>query len=439
MSVAVAVDLGASSIRSAAARLDRGRIHLEPIAQTTHEPRERNGKLEWDFDLLHSFAQEASRTAASLDATLGIDGWGVDIGFLTQDRRLAGPPVAYRDISHQRAFERLAAHRGELYRLTGVQHQPFNTIYQLAARRAEGEPLRDWLLIPDLLGFLLTGVDVCEASNASTTQLVGLDGNWCPQTFARVGWPVPQRKPEPPGRIVGRCGSGAPLALVATHDTASAVAGLGRLQSGDAFLNVGSWALLGTLVDTPIVTGLGEEHAFTNERAHDGRIRLLTNVPGMYVFHRLHQEVGDGLDFADWIEKATDWPPAVDLMGTRFFNPRRMSDAIAEGLEPPCDARGWAGLALASWTQTVATQIAVVEKLTKRPVTRIRISGGASKARRLMSMLADRLGRRVEHGVAEATLLGNAAVQFVAQGALPDWEAMADAVEASVAWQEVSA
>ncbi len=58
--------------------------------------------------------------------------------------------------------------------MTGIQHLPFNTIYQLAA--AAGTPAlaaaRTLLLIPDLLAYWLTGVVGAEVTNASTTALL---------------------------------------------------------------------------------------------------------------------------------------------------------------------------------------------------------------------------------------------------------------------------
>jgi hypothetical protein len=68
----------------------------------------------------------------------------------------------------------------DLYRVTGLQHLPFNTRYQFATEPLVG---RRALLIPDLLGYWLTGVQVAEQTNASTTDshhggcgVVGADG-----------------------------------------------------------------------------------------------------------------------------------------------------------------------------------------------------------------------------------------------------------------------
>ena len=58
-----------------------------------------------------------------------------------------------------------------LYAANGLQFQPFNTLYQLAVDQDDGviDERTAMLMIPDLLGFWLTGAKVAERTNASTT------------------------------------------------------------------------------------------------------------------------------------------------------------------------------------------------------------------------------------------------------------------------------
>src|SRR5262249_7447529 len=144
-------------------------------------------------------------------ATVGIDSWGVDNGFLDPEGKLTGSPVCYRDLSHLAAFEELAPHRSRLYELTGTQHQPFNTICQLVARRKEDPSLpgtSEWMILPDLIAFLLGGGRNHEITQASTTQLLGLDGKWSEEAFEIAGWPVPERQPAMPGVLGGQIADG---------------------------------------------------------------------------------------------------------------------------------------------------------------------------------------------------------------------------------------
>ena len=74
--------------------------------------------------------------AVALGATsCGIDTWAIDYGIIDVVGRLIGPVVAYRDGGHALGVDRA---RSVLpwerhYSVTGTQHLPFNTAYQLAA------------------------------------------------------------------------------------------------------------------------------------------------------------------------------------------------------------------------------------------------------------------------------------------------------------------
>ena len=430
---AVAVDLGATSGRFAAGWLEDGRIISEVIDQRPNLPIERQGRVEWAFDALLDLTREAAEYARThfREPTLGIDSWGVDHGFVGASGELIQSPIAYRDRSHQAAFERLAAHQADLYAGTGIQHQPFNTFYQLAARAADQPELvgADWLLTPDLLGFMLTGVRHTELTMASTTQLMGLDNEWFRPAFDLIGWPIPDRLPSPPGRVIGDI-DGVRLVSVGSHDTASAVLGLGPLREDQAFLNVGTWSLLGAVVDEPILTDAG----FTNERTVDGRIRYLANIPGFYIINRVHEELSLSESVPDWLRRQAPTSQAVDVMHLDFYNPDRMTDALAKHAGvAPADAAGWAGLALNSLVQTTVAQLRRLEANTGRRFTEIRLSGGGSQSRPFAQALADASGREVVAGPAESTVLGNLALQLWAQGAFANRDDFGRAISASFA------
>ena len=136
---------------------------------------------------------------------MGIDSWGVDYGLLDETGALLGNPVHYRDARTGGAAERLWARvpAADLYAVTGIQQLPFNTGYQLAA--AAGSPqlaaARTLLLIPDLLGYWLTGQAGAERTNASTTQLLDArTGEWAWPLIERAGIP---RRIFPPLRQAG--------------------------------------------------------------------------------------------------------------------------------------------------------------------------------------------------------------------------------------------
>ncbi|MCH8979028.1 MAG: hypothetical protein IH945_07270, partial [Armatimonadetes bacterium] len=366
---AVAVDMGASSARFAAGWIEGDKICSEVIEQTAHEPVD--GR--WNTDLLFEICKKAADYAADHfnKATVGIDTWGVDHGFLDTKNNLVEQPVSYRDESHVKAFKAMVQHRHRLFELTGIQHQPFNTVYQLAARR-EQHP--DWpgklamRMLPDLFGHMLTGQKSHELTMASSTQLLGLDGKWSEGAFDIAGWPVPDQQPQKPGRIVGRIAEGVELASVASHDTASAVCGLGTMGEGDLFLNAGTWNVLGTVLDEPLTSRTAEDGNWTNERAHDGRVRFLKNTPGFYVVNRLHDELGVKQTVADWLKNADlSFGGTFDYFSPDLFNPKSMPAAVLElANEIPTDNSKWAAMALGSMVAATVPQPAALGELVGR-------------------------------------------------------------------------
>lgn len=438
MSKAVAVDFGASSGRYALGVYQEGRITFEVKEQIAHGPVERNGRLEWDLDSLVGLCRRAVDLATAEGAsTLGIDSWGVDHGFLDAQGNLMGAPVCYRDRSHAEAFERLKPHREMLYGLTGIQHQPFNTICQFLARRIEDptfpDRVADWMILPDLLGYLLSGERNHELTQASTTQLLALDGRWSAEAFTLAGWPVPERTVRQPGHLGGPCANGVWIAHVGSHDTASAVAGFGALREEEMFLNVGTWSLGGCVVPTPIATPEAEAMNFTNERTVDGQVRLLKNVPGFYVVNRLHGELGISASVPQWLASASGEEPGVNLLHPDLFNPDSMVETCSAmaGRRPETEA-AWAQFALSSLVLSLAELPEQLTQLTGKPIRTIRLGGGGSQSTALCQALATASGVPVVAGPVEATVLGNLAVQFLAAGVIGSFEDMAAAVGRSV-------
>lgn len=417
---AVAIDLGATSLRYAVGALVDGKIEFEIVEQIEHEPVDWCGQTSWDMDAIMRICKRALRLAQEHDATIGIDSWAVDHGFISTSERLLLAPVCYRDLSHQRVFSGFTDRREEIYQATGIQHQPFNTLYQLYARAQEAPELKQgmWLLMPDLIGCLLGGAPHVELTNASTTQLLGTDGKWSEEMFDLIDWPVPDLPVSAPGNLLIDIETSR-LVSVGSHDTASAVFGLGPLADDQAFVSVGTWSLLGCLLDEPNLSDPG----FTNERAVDGRIRYLANVPGFYVIERVHEELGIDMPIPEWLDAAGEIDPndGVDLMAERFFNPVSMSEEISATVE------NGANRALASLVKTSVAQIERLERNTGREIKSLRACGGGSQSPAFCRSLSKAAGRPVIAGPKEATLLGNFAVQFYAD------ERFASLVEANEA------
>lgn len=234
-------------------RVSRSGVQLHKVSRFGNEPVLAGGTLFWDILRLYRCVEAGLSAAASRFtlASAGIDSWGVDYGLLDAAGALIGNPVHYRDRRTDGVTIPVPA--GELYAVTGIQHLPFNTVYQLAA--SLGTPAlasaSTLLQIPDLLAYWLTGSAGAEVTNASTTGLLDVTtGTWATRLIERMGIPArlfpPLRQPGDvigPAEIPGR--AAIPLIAVGSHDTASAVAAVPADRPSFAYISSGTWSLAG--------------------------------------------------------------------------------------------------------------------------------------------------------------------------------------------------
>ncbi|WP_307814507.1 rhamnulokinase family protein [Glycomyces sp. YM15] len=437
MTLLAAVDLGASSGRVMAAHVRGDRIDLAEAARFPNRAVNVRGRLYWDVLGLWSGVLDGLRAVGDA-AAIGVDSWAVDYGLIGHDGHLAANPVCYRDIrnaaARTKALEQISA--ADLFAATGIQPQPFNTIFQLAAETISAHRA---LLIPDLIGYWLSGVPAWEATNASTTGLIDqATGDWSADLAGRLGLDLGLLGPVTPtgtvlGPVLSDVAAATGLALstkviaTASHDTAAAVAAVPYEGDRAAYISCGTWSLVGVERDTPITGAAALEAGFTNERGADGSIRFLRNVAGLWL---LNEAVGawrsQGLDIdlaallAD-AAKVERLRSVVDPDDARFADPGDMAERIraccAEtGQAVPESPAEVAACVLDSLALAHRRAIASLEDLTGDPVETIHIVGGGANNALLCQLTADATGRPVLAGPDEATALGNALVQAQALG-----------------------
>ncbi|MDF2725555.1 MAG: carbohydrate kinase, partial [Paenibacillus sp.] len=298
MTTILAYDLGASSGRALLGRLtDRG-IATEELHRFPNDPVQAGGRLHWDIlRLLHEMKQAllAAKHKGIELKSLGIDSWAVDFGLIGAHGELLGNPYHYRDSHTDGMMEQVFADipQASIFARTGIQFLPFNTIYQLAAMKRADNPLlpvaKRFLMIPDLLRYFLTGEMMNEFSNATTTQLFNpLTGDWDASLLEQIGIsPALFSRVVMPGASAGRLLPSVaeelgieriPVIAVAEHDTGSAVAAVPATERSFAYLSCGTWSLMGTEVERPVVSELARQLNFTNEGGVGGTYRLLKNI-----------------------------------------------------------------------------------------------------------------------------------------------------------------
>jgi rhamnulokinase len=218
--------------------------------------------------------------------------------------------------------------------------------------------------------------------------------------------------------------AGTPVIASASHDTASAVAAI-RARENTAFLSSGTWSLLGIELDEPILTPRALQLNFSNEGGVEHTTRLLKNVMGLWMLQccrRSWAEMGRRFNYGELMEAAGREPGfqhLVDPDDGSFIRPDDMPAAIDRfcvrtGQPCPTAPGRYARVILDSLALKYRLVLRNLESLTGRRIEQIRIIGGGSKNRLLNQFTADATGVRVLAGPAEATALGNIAVQMLA-------------------------
>lgn len=440
----LAFDFGAQSGRAVLAHLQSGILTTEEVHRFPNEPVEYGGSLHWDVARLWFEVRKVLAQLGEVElAGIGVDAWGVDYALLGEQGELLQNPYHYRDLRTEGVMEDVirAVGKEEIYHATGIQFMPINTLYQLVAAQRQTPKIlgaaKFLLTIPDLFHYWLTGNAVCEFTNATTTQMVDpLKRTWATTLMERLD--LPTGLPAPivePGSIVGTLLpdvashstlGGTTVIAPACHDTGSAVAAISA-RDGIAFLSSGTWSLLGTELDAPVITSDALRLNFTNEGGVNGTTRLLKNVMGLWMLQGCRESWATrGLchDYRELIELATREPSfrhLVDPDDHSFLRPPDMLTAInsfcARTQQPePLEAGTYVRTVLESLAFKYRVVLRNLEQVSGKRIEQIRIIGGGSKNRLLNQLTADATGRKVLAGPAEATALGNVAIQILATG-----------------------
>lgn len=438
----LALDIGAESGRAVLVQLDSGILQMEEVHRFSNQPIQCAGSLHWDVVRLWS---EMRRGLAKIGGRLqgiGVDTWGVDYALISERGDLLEDPYHYRDLRTQGVMDQVfeTIPREEIYSTTGIQFLPINSLYQLfAAKQATPhilEAAKSMLMIPDLFHYWMTGNAVCEFTNATTTQMVNaMTRSWATELLDRLA--LPSSTPGPmvePGTIVGALAhevaggevAGTMVIAPASHDTASAVAAISA-REGTAFISSGTWSLVGTEIDSPVLSADAMRLNFSNEGGINGTTRLLKNVMGLWMLRCCRDRwSADGLqcDYNELMTLAAAQPSfqhLVDPDDELFLSPPDMCAAIDRfcmRTRQPCPRTpaGYTRAILESLALKYRLVIEDLGRVTHRQIDQIRIVGGGSKNRLLNQLTADATGKRVLAGPVEATALGNAAVQILATG-----------------------
>lgn len=334
---------------------------------------------------------------------------------------LRGAELAHKAIPFDRLYER-----------TGIQFQPFNTVYQLCWDKAHGrlDNAADFLMLPEYLSFYLSGVKAHEYTNASSTGLLDAKGRtWDMEIVSALGLPKrlfaapPQTPPVKLGRLKADIGSqvgfDCDVVLPATHDTASAIAALP--QKGTAYISSGTWSLLGAELAQPVTTPAAMKANFTNEGGV-GTIRFLKNIMGLWLVQCLKRELKDQYSFAQLAQMARDeanFDYHLDVNSARYLAPK----SVMAEIDGECAQKGWpvpktpgqyAHAIYQSLAHAYAAALDELEAITGEKFDVLCIVGGGANNTYLNQLTEQAIGRSVLTGSPEATALGNILLQEAA-------------------------
>lgn len=429
MKVYLAIDIGASSGRHIVGWLEDGGIQTKEVYRFPNGVQEENGHLVWDVRKLFSNVVEGIMEAFRLYPeieSLSIDTWGVDYVLLKGDKEVY-PVFAYRDSRTEAVIPQVheKVPFSELYRHTGCQFQPFNTIYQLYDEKLNGrlEGVTDMLMMPEYLMWKLCGVKAREYTNATTMGMVGAQtGEFDMEIVERLGYPKRLfPKLSQPGTVLGMLrpeiatavGGNCKVVLCATHDTGSAVEGI-PMEGNHPYISSGTWSLLGVKTPKPI-TDSGSEAANYSNEGGIGYNRYQKNIMGMWLVNELQRELCPEMSFPEIVQLAEEstCEQIVDANAPEFLAPKSMKAAFDKATGNTLGTLGdYFRCAYRSLAVSYRQAIDELEVNTGPKYEKLYIVGGGAKNVFLNRLTEEATRKQVIALPIEATALGNLKIQM---------------------------
>ena len=417
----LAVDIGASSGRHIVGWREGGELKTQEVYRFPNGVTEQDGHLTWDIDALLAHVKagiEKAREKYEI-TSLSIDTWGVDYVLLKGDETVC-PVYAYRDRRTESAIP--AVHEKipfvELYRRTGIQFQPFNTIYQLFADQLAGRltEVTDFLMIPEYLMYRLCGVKSHEYTNATTGGMVSAEtGEYNPGIIEALDLPKGLfHKLQQPGTVIGEY-EGIKAVLCATHDTGSAVEGI-PMEGNHPYISSGTWSLLGVKTEKPITDEASRAANWSNEGGV-GYNRYQKNIMGMWLPNRLRAELCPDKPWGEIVgeAEASAFEETVDANAPIFLAPESMKAAFDSALSAKPQTLGdYFRCAYRSLALSYRQAIEELEYNTGKKYDKIYIVGGGARNGFLNRLTEQATGKQVIALPIEATALGNLKIQMEA-------------------------
>lgn len=456
----LAIDFGASSGRAIVGIFDGERVALEEIHRFSNDPVILGGTMYWDvLRLFHEIKQSLIKAKPYDVESVAIDTWGVDFGLIDKDGRLIDNPVHYRDARTNgmldEAFKLIP--KEDFYKATGNQFMEINTAFQLLSLVKNRPELLEradkMLMMPDLFSYFLTGEKKAERSIASTTQLFDQNTkDWSKETVKALGINE-EILPEitESGSVIGTLSKelceeldikSIKVIAVCGHDTQSALVAAPANNNDFAFLSSGTWSLLGTELDEPIINEKSLALNVTNEQGYAGKTSFLKNIIGLWLIQESRRQwIREGREYSfmeleTLAKEAEPFKCFIDPDAPEFTPAGNIPKRIREycensGQYVPQTVGEIMRCIYESLALKYKAAISELEECTGKKFETLYMIGGGTKDKFLSALTANSCGITVSSGPVEATAMGNVLIQLMAQGEVEDLSHAREIVRAS--------
>ena len=443
----IAVDIGASSGKMAFGEFDGSQLLVREYRDFANRPVDIGTALYWDVFSLHNAIVDGMayfKEKYGEADVVAVDTWGASYGLLDKKGRLMEPVYHYRDERTRTTIQDMNSVMDtyELFRLTGCQCNRTYTLPQLYSYRAENSAVlynaSSMLLLPDLLGYFLTGVKTTEMTIAGTSCLIeNRQENWSIEVARRFG--IPEKlytEIVEPGTFKGNLRQEIQIQtgmkntrLVATvgHDSAAAVAAIPDFGENKLYISIGTNVSMGVERSECLLSREGYLKGFKNTGGIDRKKIIYRDFSACWhlnEFIRTRKEQGITYSFVDLINMALEVKNPVPWFDVEVlsFNEsgrdfcRKMNQYFAQTGQRELTEDG-------EFVRSIYKSIVLkirhyAEALKELGIIygRINIINGAVRNSLLMQMISNALGKEVYAGMEYATLTGNLLTQLYAMG-----------------------
>ena len=443
----IAVDIGASSGKMAFGEFDGSQLLVREYRDFANRPVDIGTALYWDVFSLHNAIVDGMayfKEKYGEADVVAVDTWGASYGLLDKKGRLMEPVYHYRDERTRTTIQDMnrVIDTYELFRLTGCQCNRTYTLPQLYSYRAENSAVlynaSSMLLLPDLLGYFLTGVKTTEMTIAGTSCLIeNRQENWSIEVARRFG--IPEKlytEIVEPRTFKGNLRQEIQIQtgmkntrLVATvgHDSAAAVAAIPDFGENKLYISIGTNVSMGVERSECLLSREGYLKGFKNTGGIDRKKIIYRDFSACWhlnEFIRTRKEQGITYSFVDLINMALEVKNPVPWFDVEVlsFNEaggdfcRKMNQYFAQTGQRELTEDG-------EFVRSIYESIVLkirhyAEALKELGIIygRINIINGAVRNSLLMQMISNALGKEVYAGMEYATLTGNLLTQLYAMG-----------------------